>query len=95
MFSSHLNRFLFRFIDDVLVNEHSETGLREAASRVSKALDNLSLKCNSDKTALINMESEKLSCGKGLLKKISDICVETGEWRVFPMSQLKREAGQR
>ena len=43
--------------------------MREAAS---KALDNnLSLKCNFDKTALINMERKKLSGGKGLLKKIS------------------------
>ena len=61
--------------------------MHEAAS---KALDNLSLKCNSDKTALINMESEKLSGGKGLLKDLS----LTSAWRVFPMSHLKREARQ-
>ena len=49
----------FGFIDDVLVNADSEEGMRIAALRVSKALDNLSLKSNENKTALIIVGNNK------------------------------------
>ena len=43
----------FGFIDDILINSNGEEGMREAAVRVSRTLDVLSLKSNANKTALI------------------------------------------
>ena len=47
------------YIDDVLVSAHSAEGMREAAARVTRTLDTLSLKSNPDKTKLIIIGNTK------------------------------------
>ena len=60
----------FGFIDDILLNSDSEPGMREAAIRVTRTLNALSLKSNPAKTALMVIGNNEAA--RRMRKKFTD-----------------------